>query len=320
MRKTLSILLILILCLSFSGCKKNKTAIIGISQYSEHASLDNCRLGFIEGLKESGLIEETDFIIDYKNAKSNNANANSIAKDFVENKVDLMCAIATPSASACFKAGKDKNIPVVFNAISDPEKAKLTNGNITGVSDALPVDAQLKLIRALQPNAKKLGIIYTVSEPNSVSTIAEYKDMAGMFGFVVLAVGVSNAQEVLIATDQLISKKVDCFTNLTDNNVVSVLESILKKTDIAKIPVYGSEIEQVKMGCVAAAGIDYLALGKEAGKIAATIIKGEQKAEDIPYKTISEFETYINTNKLNSFKIVVPNEILENATNIEQQP
>lgn len=318
MRKTLSILLILIICISFSGCNKNKTAVIGISQYSEHASLDNCRIGFIKGLEESGLTEETDFIIEYKNAKSNTVNAKNIAEDFVQQKVDLMCAIATPSASACFKVGKDK-IPVVFNAISDPEKANLTIGNITGVSDALPVDAQLKLIRTLQPNAKKLGIIYTVSEPNSVSTIADYKDMAGMFGFVVLAVGVSNANEVLIATEQLIDKKVDCFTNLTDNNVVSVLDKILKKTNKAKIPVYGSEIEQVKMGCVAAAGIDYLELGKEAGKIAASIIKGEQKAEDIAYKTISEFETYINSKKLNSFKIDIPNEILEDATNIEME-
>ncbi len=319
MRKTLSILLILIICISFSGCNKNKTAVIGISQYSEHASLDNCRIGFIKGLEESGLTEGTDFIIEYKNAKSNTVNAKNIAEDFVQQKVDLMCAIATPSASACFKAGKDKNIPVVFNAISDPEKANLTIGNITGVSDALPVDAQLKLIRTLQPNAKKLGIIYTVSEPNSVSTIADYKDMAGMFGFVVLAVGVSNANEVLIATEQLIDKKVDCFTNLTDNNVVSVLDKMLEKTDKAKIPVYGSEIEQVKMGCVAAAGIDYLELGKEAGKIAASIIKGEQKAEDIAYKTISEFETYINSKKLNSFKIDIPNEILEDATNIEME-
>ena len=317
MRKTLSILLILIIFISFCGCIKDKTALIGISQYSEHASLDNCRLGFIEGLKESGLKEETDFVINYKNAKSDTSNAKSIAENFVKDNVDLMCAIATPSASACYKAGKDKNIPVIFNAISDPEKAKLNSGNITGVSDALPVDAQLKLIRTLQPDAKKLGIIYTVSEPNSVSTLAEYKDMAGMFGFVVLSVGVSNGTEVLTATEKLLNKKVDCFTNLTDNNVVSVLDKILEKTDEAKIPVYGSEIEQVKMGCVAAAGIDYLALGKEAGKIAASIIKGDKKAEDIPYKTISEFETYINTNKLKMFKIDIPNDILENATNIE---
>lgn len=317
MRKTLSILLILILCLSFNGCAKNKTAIIGISQYSEHASLNNCRIGFIEGLKEAGLKEETDFIIDYQNAKSSTDNAKNIAEGFAKDKVDLMCAIATPSASACFKESKEKDIPVVFNAISDPENAKLTSGNITGVSDALPVDAQLKLIRTLQPNAKILGIIYTVSEPNSVSTLKEYKDMAGMFGFVCLAVGVSSKDEVMIATEQLINKGVDCFTNLTDNNVVSMLRQILEKTDKASIPVYGSEIEQVKMGCVAAAGIDYIKLGIEAGKIAAAILKGESKAEDIPYKTISEFQTYINSNKLKTFKIDIPNEILEDATIIE---
>lgn len=66
-----------------------------------------------------------------------------------------MCAIATPSATACYAAAEDKNIPVVFNAITDPGEAGLTTGNITGVSDKLPVDPQLELIRKLQPDAKQ---------------------------------------------------------------------------------------------------------------------------------------------------------------------
>ena len=224
-----------------------------------------------------------------------------------------MCAIATPSATACYAAAEDKNIPVVFNAITDPGEAGLTIGNITGVSDKLPVDPQLELIRKLQPDAKTIGIIYTTSEPNSVSAIAEYKEKAGNYGFTIEAIGVADQASVTQAADTLINKKVDCITNLTDNNVVGVLPSILEKTNAAGIPVYGSEIEQVKKGCVASAGIDYVELGKMAGKLAAQILKGEAKASDLPYETVTEYSTYINSDAASAMGITVPSDVAAKA-------
>lgn len=299
----------------FVGCmaKKDKVPVIGISQYGEHASLDNCREGFLLGLKEAGLTEGEDYTIDYQNASFDNATATQIANNFSSKNVALMCAIATSSATACYAAAEDKNIPVVFNAITDPGEAGLTTGNITGVSDKLPVDPQLELIRKLQPDAKTIGIIYTTSEPNSVSAIAEYKEKAGNYGFTIEATGVADQASVTQAADTLINKKVDCITNLTDNNVVGVLPSILEKTNAAGIPVYGSEIEQVKKGCVASAGIDYVELGKMAGKLAARILKGEAKASDIPYETVTEYSTYINSDAASAMGITVPSDLAAKA-------
>ena len=299
----------------FVGCmaKKDKVPVIGISQYGEHASLDNCREGFLLGLKEAGLTEGEDYTIDYQNASFDNATATQIANNFSSKNVALMCAIATPSATACYAAAEDKNIPVVFNAITDPGEAGLTTGNITGVSDKLPVDPQLELIRKLQPDAKTIGIIYTTSEPNSVSTIAEYKEKAGNYGFTIEAIGVADQASVTQAADTLINKKVDCITNLTDNNVVGVLPSIIEKTNAAGIPVYGSEIEQVKKGCVASAGIDYVELGKMAGKLAAQILKGEAKASDLPYETVTEYSTYINSDAASAMGITVPSDVAAKA-------
>ena len=299
----------------FVGCmaQKDKVPVIGISQYGEHASLDNCREGFLLGLKEAGLTEGEDYTIDYQNASFDNATATQIANNFSSKNVALMCAIATPSATACYAAAEDKNIPVVFNAITDPGEAGLTTGNITGVSDKLPVDPQLELIRKLQPDAKTIGIIYTTSEPNSVSTIAEYKEKAGNYGFTIEAIGVADQASVTQAADTLINKKVDCITNLTDNNVVGVLPSILEKTNAAGIPVYGSEIEQVKKGCVASAGIDYVELGKMAGKLAAQILKGEAKASDLPYETVTEYSTYINSDAASAMGITVPSDVAAKA-------
>jgi len=303
---------------STDSSNDTRIPVIGISQYGQHASLDNCREGFLQGLAESGLVEGEDFAIDYQNAGFDNNIATQIAQNFSANNVDLMCAIATPSAISCYAAAEDKNIPVIFTAITDPVEAKLDSGNITGTSDKLPVEAQLELIRTLQPDAKTIGILYTTSEPNSVSAIAEYEEKGPAYGFEIIAIGVLQQSEVLQAADNLIAQNVDCITNLTDNNVVGVLASILEKTDEAGIPVYGSEIEQVRLGCVASAGIDYIALGRQTGAMAARILTGEKTAEEIPYETISSYEIYVNSVTLESMDIELPADVAQVAMDVAE--
>ena len=119
--------------------------------------------------------------------------------------------------------------------------------------------------------------------------------------------------EVTQAADTLIGKGVDCFSNLTDNNVVGVLPSILEKTDEAGIPIYGSEVEQVKLGCVAAAGIDYIELGRQTGMMAAKILTGEASASDMPYETISEYGIYINSAAIEALGVTLPEDVAEKA-------
>lgn len=325
MKKITAIILAVVFVLSLAACSGagqedgKKTYTIGISQYGEHASLDNCREGFIEGLTEAGLVENEDFTLDYQNAGFDDNIASQIAQNFSAKNVDLMCGIATNSATACFAASEDKSIPVIFVAITDPVEAKLDKGNVTGVSDKLPVEAQLDLIRKCQPDAKTIGIIYTTSEPNSVSAIREYNEKAKDYGFTVESVGVTAQAEVTQAADTLISKGVDCFSNLTDNNVVGVLDSILDKTNEAGIPVYGSEIEQVKKGCIASAGIDYVKLGKQAGAMAAKILKGEATCEEIPYETIAEYELYTNGPVLAQFGVTLPDELAQRAVDVSAE-
>ena len=316
MKKLISLVLVAVMVLCFAACgasSDNSVPVIGISQYGEHPSLDNCREGFLLGLAEAGLVDGTDFTYEYQNAGFDDNIAIQIAQNFSANNVALMCGIATNSATACFAAAEDKDIPVIFNAITDPVQAKLDKGNITGVSDKLPVEAQLDLIRKLQPEAKSIGIIYTTSEPNSVSAIEEYKVKGPEFGFEIVAIGVTSQAEVTQAADTIISKNVDCISNLTDNNVVGVLDSILDKTNEAGIPVYGSEVEQVKKGCVASAGIDYLELGKQTGIMAAKILKGEAKCQELPYETISEYGIYVNKTALAEMGIQLPSEVAEKA-------
>ena len=323
-KKITSALMALTLSLSLAACsgktaetpaaeESGKNYLIGISQYGEHASLDNCREGFLQGLEQAGLKEGVDFQVDYQNAGFDDNIAIQIGQQFSAEDADLMVAIATPSAVACFAAAEDKDIPVIFTAITDPVQAKLDSGNITGTSDKLPVEAQLDLIRQLQPEAKTIGIIYTTSEPNSVSAIEEYKAKAPDYGFEIDVVGVTSQAEVTQAADTLISHGVDCFSNLTDNNVVGVLAAVLEKTDEAGIPVYGSEVEQVKLGCVASAGIDYVQLGIQTGAMAAKVLTGQAKCQDLPYETIAEYGIYINSAALEAMNITVPDAVAQKA-------
>ena len=296
-----------------SGDTETTSYKIGISQYGEHGSLDNCREGFLEGLAQAGIVEGENLEVLYENAHFDNQMTTQIGQTFSAADVDLMVGIATPSAVACYNAAEDKDIPVIFTAITDPVEANLDAGNVTGTSDALPVEGQLKLIRALQPDADTIGIIYTTSEPNSVYSVGIYEDLAADYGFTIDAVGVAAQEEVTQAADTLISRGVDCLSNLTDNNVVGVLSAILEKTNEAGIPIYGSEVEQVKLGCVAGAGIDYVQLGIQTGLMAAKVLTGEATCSDMPYETIENYGLYINSDAIAAMGLTVPDDIASQA-------
>lgn len=289
---------------------------IGISQYGEHGSLDNCREGFLQGLAEAGLMEGVDFEVHYQNAGFDDNIAIQIGQTFSAEDVDLMAAVATPSATACFAAAEDKDIPVIFTAITDPVGAKLDSGNITGTSDVLPVEGQLQLIRDLQPQAETVGIVYTTSEANSVYSIGVYEELAASLGFTIETVGVTAQSEVTQAVDTLISRGVDCISNLTDNTVVGVLPAILEKTNEAGIPVYGSEVEQMKLGCVAGAGLDYIKLGIQTGQMAAKVLRGEATCQELPYEVIENYDLYINPEALSAMGIAVPDSVASAAIDV----
>ena len=307
-----------------TGCKSSGSKsgdaeyTIGISQFAEHGSLDNCREGFIEGLKEEGIEEGENLKIEYKNAAADQGTAKQISDTFVSDKVDLICGIATPSTQAAFNSAMNSDIPVIYTAVTDPAEAKLVDdegnpvGEITGTSDELPIKEQLEMIREILPDAKKVGILYTTSEANSVSALSTYKKLAGDYDLEIVEKGVTQTADISLAAEELLGE-VDCLTNLTDNTVVNSLATILDKANAQKIPVFGSEIEQVKLGCLAAEGLDYIKLGKQTGKMAAQVLKGEKKASEIKYETISEPGLYVNTKAAENLGITIDESLVSQA-------
>lgn len=297
---------------------ENEHYTIGISQFAEHGSLDNCREGFLEGLKEEGFVEGENLTVLFDNAQADTGTASTIADNYVSKGVDMICGIATPAAMSAYNSTRDTEIPVVFTAVSDPSAAGLAKedgtpaGNITGTSDYLAVTSQLEMIRQLLPDAKTIGIIYTTSETNSESTIAEYKAHASEYGFEIVEKGINTIADVELAAADL-AGKVDCITNLTDNTVVSALQTELAAANANGIPVFGSEVEQVKNGCVASMGLEYYELGKQTGHMAAKILRGEVKAADLRYETISEASLYVNTEAADKIGLVLPEGFTDKA-------
>ena len=128
-----------------AGCGKSsgsegsskKEYTIGIEQFAEHGSLDNCREGFLKGLEAEGIKEGDNLTVKYKNAAADMGTAGQISDSFVSDKVDMICAIATPSAQSAFNAAMDRDIPVVYTAVTDPVAAELSDkdGKPVGESD-----------------------------------------------------------------------------------------------------------------------------------------------------------------------------------------
>ena len=299
-----------------SGSGDAKLPTIGIIQYAIHSSLDNCYTGLIQGLEEAGYKDGETCKIDFKNAQGNVTTADQIAGTMAAKNYELIVGIATPATMAASGASKGK-IPVIFCAVSDPmaENAKLvqslekTGVNCTGSSDRLNLEGQLKMIRAFQPDAKKIGILYNIAEANSASNLAEIKKIAPSYGFEIVEKGVQNAADIPAAATVLASQ-VDCINNFTDNLVVDNLPIVLATAKSNKIPVYGSEIEQVNKGCLASESLDYVALGKETGLLAARVLAGENAADTAVVLVKDSFPVY-NADVAESLGLSIPDAYAE---------
>jgi putative ABC transport system substrate-binding protein len=299
---------------------KGASYTIGITQIVEHPSLDRIRQGVIDKLAELGYVEGENFKIDYKSAQGDMPTATTIGQQFVADKVDVIVAIATPTAQAAYAASMG-GIPLVFSAVSEPVAAELCNadgGNIagvTGTSDKLPVDPMFELIKQMVPDAVKIGILHSTGEVNSDMQLAEAKDKAGAYGFEIVDVGITSTNEMASALDTLLPQ-VDVVMNLTDNTVVSALALEVQKCNEKKIPLFGSEDTQVAGGALASAGIDYYTLGQNTGAMVAEILKGK-KAEEIPIMTSAEAMIAVSAEQAEFLGLTIPDALKGNILSPE---
>lgn len=267
---------------------------VGITQFAPHPSLDAATEGFKKALKDKGIKVS----YDEQNAQADMNNTQTIANNFVGDKVDLIFANATPSATAALNATKD--IPIIFTSVTDPVGAGLVEAfdkpgkNITGTTDNHP-EATKKTIGFItdEVKAKNIGVIYNSGEQNSVVQVKEVKKIAEEKGAKLVEVSVSTTAEVKQAAESLVGR-VDAIYIPTDNTVVTALDSVIAVANSKKIPLFVGELDSMKKGAVAASGFSYFDLGYQSGLMAADILSGKKKASDIPVELPNSLKLVIN--------------------------
>ena len=291
---------------------------VGIIQLIQHDALDQANKGFIDGLAEKGYKDGENIEIEQQNASGKQDTAQQIAGQFVSAKKDLIFAIATPTAQACYNATKD--IPIVFSAVTNPvndglaKDWKSSDCNTTGTSDMANIDEQLALLKEVLPNAKTLGVVYTTSETNSVNQVNELELLAAKYNLKIKKIGVANINEI----NQVLSNAmgdIDVLYAPTDNNVAASYELVAQIALKANKPVIGAEPAVVEKGGLLSKGIDYYELGKMAGYKAAEILDGKNP-QDIEIETMKELAITVNTDVAKKLGITIPQNILDSAKKV----
>lgn len=322
--KALAAGLMLTLALGVLGCggdkkeapKKAEKVNVGIVQLVEHAALDAANKGFVEGLASKGYKEGQNIAYDRQNAQADQSNLQNIAHRFVNNKVNLICAIATPAAQTVANVTSD--IPIVATAVTDYKAAKLVKDNakpgtnVTGTTDMNPVEQQLDLLLKLVPNAKSVGTIYCSSEVNSQLQVDILKKAANDKGVTIKEATVSNVNDIQQAARSLLGK-VQAIYVPTDNVLASAMPTLVSVTEEAKLPVICGEGGMVKAGGVATLGVDYYKLGFQAGEMAADILGGKSKPADMAIQAQKEFKAMVNMKEAEKIGLKVPEDVLKGA-------
>ena len=276
---------------------------VGVVQYVDHASLNQIVENLEQELDAKG--QELGVTFNYRdyefNGQGDGTTLNQIASELISDDVDLIVAVATPTAQIMQAAAEGKNIPIVFSAVSDPVGAKLVDSldapgsNITGTSDALDTEAIMNLILAQNPDTKKVGLLYSKSEDSSAQPVADAKKILEEKGIEAVEKTGTTQDEISTAADALIAEGVDAVFTPTDNTVMTAELAIYEKFAEAGIPHYAGADSFARNGAFCGYGVDYKALGSQTADMVAKILAEGADPATTPVETSDSNIATVNT-------------------------
>lgn len=292
---------------------------IGIIEYADHPALDATVEGFQDYMEENNVAVD----IDFKSAQGEQANCTTIAQTFVNDKVDLIYAVATPAAQATANATKD--IPIVTSAVTDLETADLVESNekpgtnVTGASDLNPIEAQLNLLKQILPDAKKIAIMYCNAEENSRFQAKLAEEVCDKLGLEYEEATVTETNQIQQVVESL-AGKVDAIYIPTDNMLAKAMPTVTQAANDINLPCIVGEEGMVEQGGLATYGIDYYELGKMAGAQVEAILKGESNPADMPvvFQTEDECALAINSETAKKLGITFPEDVTKDAKDLAE--
>lgn len=319
-RRKMLLMLSLLAPLSFGALAwgANEQKHVAITAIVEHPALDQARQGIIDELKDAGFIEGKNLRLQFQSAQGNSATAAQIAKKYAGDNPDVAIGIGTPSAQALLAS--TRTVPIVYTAVTDPVAANLVRsweakgGNVTGVSDHLPLEPQMELVKTIIPEVKSIGFVYSPGEVNSTIVLKQLEEILQPQNIKVVPAPAQRTTDISTAVKSL-QGRVDVIYTSTDNNVVSAYESMYQAAVQTKIPLIASDTSSAERGAVAALGGDYYGMGRQTGKIVVRILNGE-KAGDIPSEKPQKTELYVNLKAAEQQGITLPQSVIDSATKI----
>ena len=324
-----AVLLVCVLGYGFFSSKKgeetkkvdNKEVKVGVLQLLSHPALDQIYKGLEDGLKKEGYEVGKNLKINLQNAQGDQSNLASMGQKLVTDNNDILVGITTPATLSLSNATKDK--PIIMGGITYPVEAGLikaenkSGNNITGVSDRTPIKQQLEIMKKVLPSMKKVGILYTASEDNSVKQAQEAEKLAKELGLEVKVSTVANTNDIQQVTESLASQTDAIFVPI-DNTIASAMATVVKVTDAKKIPVFPSADTMVADGGLLGLGVDQYQIGVETAKVVAKVLKGAD-TKDMPIVLANEGVIYLNEAKAKQLGIEIPKEIKDKAKVVDKK-
>ncbi len=308
MKKIICVLFALMLLLPFTGCSnvnndtEEATSFkIGICNYVDDASLNQIVQNITEEINELASKNNVTITIDTQNCNADANVLNQIIANFISDDVDLMVAVATPVALAMQAATEENRIPVIFAAVSDPMAAGLVDsldapgGNISGTSDFLDTTAIMNLITALNPEIKKVGLLYDLGQDSSLTAISDAKVYLKNKGIEIVERTGTNVSEVQLAADALIADQVEAIFTPSDNTVMNAQLSIYERLRDAGIPHFAGADSFALNGAFLGYGVDYANLGRETGAMVFDVLVNGTDISTLPVKMFDNGTATINT-------------------------
>ena len=327
MKKLFIALVMSILVFTLAACTvgsgKGDLKQVYIIEYVSVPALDDACEGIIAGLKEKGFEDGKNIKITIMNPEAETAKLQQMVETAVQ-KADIIFCIATPVAIAAANEVEKQfsDVPVIFTAVTDPvdshiiDNAERPGKNVSGTNDMNPVADQVALVKELNPDATKLGFIYTTGEPNSEKQLELARAACEPLGISVVAQSATNSTDVGQVLDSLIGAGIDALYIPTDNGIASQMGLVAQKCNAAKVVTICGESGQLKDGGIITFSINYLELGKMTGIMGANALNGANVAE-MAVQGLTSFELVINKDSVVEFELPIPESLLNRAKDIK---
>ena len=281
-----------------AASEAGQTFKVGIVNYVDHASLNQIVASVESRLDEVGAEKGVtfDYADYYANAQADQSNLNQIGADLVADQVDVIVAVATPTAATMLAAVEDTDIPVVYSAVTDPVSAGFDGEEgITGTSDALNTEAIMNLITAINPDIDTIGLLYDLSQDASTQAIADAKAFCDSKGIKYIEKNGTTTAEVQMAAEALVAAGVKAVFTPTDNTVMTAELSIYETfTDAGVMHFTGADSFALN-GAFVGYGVDYVQLGEATADMVVELLCEGKTTADLPYQTFDNGIVTINT-------------------------